>query len=122
LLNRTSDNLIIFSNICGISSSAETNRYLYAFLVVREFGESRLLLLLLLRTMMLAALERPELVDRLAVVDVSPVNKVFDVTDATEWNMEHYFHSMLAVEFAEGVNISQCRRNADAQGRDPPNS
>ena len=49
------------------------------------------------------------MVESLAVVDVSPVNRVFDVTDATEWNMEHFFHAMLAVEFKQNGNMSECR-------------
>ena len=49
------------------------------------------------------------MVESLAVVDVSPVNRSFDVTDATEWNMEHFFHSMLAVEFKQDANMSECR-------------
>ena len=57
----------------------------------------------------------PEMVESLAVVDVSPVNRVFDVTDATEWNMEHFFHAMLAVEFKQDGNMSQCRRDTDRQ-------
>ena len=55
------------------------------------------------------------MVERLAVVDVSPVNRSFDVTDATEWNMEHFFHAMLAVEFRQDANMSQCRKDADRQ-------
>ena len=52
------------------------------------------------------------MVESLAVVDVSPVNRSFDVTDATEWNMEHFFHAMLAVEFKQDANMSECRKVA----------
>ena len=65
--------------------------------------------------MMLAALEKPDLVDKLVVVDISPVNKEFDVTDATEWNMSHFFHAMLAVNFPQDVAISKARKAADEQ-------
>ena len=49
------------------------------------------------------------------VVDVSPVNVNFDVTDATEWNMSHFFYAMKAVEFPQNSSISQARKVADAQ-------
>ena len=49
------------------------------------------------------------MVDCLAVVDVSPVNRRFDVTSASEWNMEHFFHAMLAVQFRQDANMSECR-------------
>ena len=49
------------------------------------------------------------------MVDVSPVNVNFDVTDATEWNMSHFFYAMKAVEFPQNSSISQARKVADAQ-------
>lgn len=67
------------------------------------------------RTVMLSALQNPELVDKLVVVDISPVNQTFDESDPTEWNMAHFFHAMLAVEFPQDVPISQARKDADKQ-------
>lgn len=67
------------------------------------------------RTCMYLALKWPELVEKLVVVDVSPVNVTFDVTDATEWNMAHFFYAMKAVQFPQNTTISQARKAADAQ-------
>lgn len=67
------------------------------------------------RTAMYLALKHPELVEKLVIVDVSPVNIEFDVTDATEWNMSHFFYAMKAVEFPQGVTVFQARKAADAQ-------
>eukprot|EP00095_Tigriopus_kingsejongensis_P004350 maker-scaffold540_size141973-snap-gene-0.21 protein:Tk04350 transcript:maker-scaffold540_size141973-snap-gene-0.21-mRNA-1 annotation:"abhydrolase domain-containing protein 11" len=67
------------------------------------------------RTMMLTALNHPELVDKLVPVDISPVNHEFDETDSIEWNMSHFFHAMQAVKFTQGVPISQSRKDADRQ-------
>ena len=53
--------------------------------------------------------------EKLVVVDVSPVNVTFDVTDATEWNMAHFFYAMKAVQFPQNTTISQARKAADAQ-------
>ena len=54
-------------------------------------------------------------VEKLVVVDVSPVNVTFDVTDATEWNMAHFFYAMKAVKFPQNTTIFQARKAADAQ-------
>jgi len=67
------------------------------------------------RTCMYLALKWPELVEKLVVVDVSPVNVTFDVTDSTEWNMAHFFYAMKAVQFPQNTTISQARKAADAQ-------
>jgi len=67
------------------------------------------------RTCMYLALKWPQLVEKLVVVDVSPVNVTFDVTDATEWNMAHFFYAMKAVQFPQNTTISQARKAADAQ-------
>merc|ERR1712001_782303 len=66
-------------------------------------------------TCMYLALKYPEIVEKLVVVDVSPVNVNFDVTDATEWNMSHFFYAMMAVEFPQNTTISQARKSADSQ-------
>merc|ERR1712018_138471 len=68
------------------------------------------------RTMMYFALKYPYLVDKLAIVDVSPVNIDFDATSSTEWNMSHFFYAMKAVEFPQnGASIFQARKAADVQ-------
>jgi pimeloyl-ACP methyl ester carboxylesterase len=67
------------------------------------------------RTAMYLSLKWPHLVEKLAIVDVSPVNRTFDVTDATEWNMSHFFHAMKAVEFPQNTTISKARKDADSQ-------
>ena len=67
------------------------------------------------RTAMYLSLKNPELVEKLVVVDVSPVNIEFDVTDSTEWNMSHFFYAMKAVEFPQNVSISQARKSGDSQ-------
>ena len=46
------------------------------------------------RTVMMAAVERMIDIDKLIVLDISPVNQTFDVTSSNEWNMEHYFHCL----------------------------
>lgn len=66
------------------------------------------------RTAMYTALKYPHLVDQLVVVDVSPVNRQFDVTDATEWNMAHYFYAMKAVHFSQ-QSLYLDRKEADRQ-------
>jgi len=72
------------------------------------------------RTVMFTALSKPELVQQLIVVDVSPVNIDFSTMDSTEWNMAHFFHAMKAVTFmqpseTQGWSISKARKNADEQ-------
>jgi len=73
------------------------------------------------RTVMFTALTRPEMVDQLIVVDVSPCNVDFTTMDSTEWNMSHFFHAMKAVAFIQPSDddakwsISKARRDADAQ-------
>ena len=59
--------------------------------------------------------------DKVVVVDVSPVNQVksfkqtnhnllaskeFDVTSSSQWNMEHFFHCLKAVTFDQSLSIS----------------
>ena len=56
-----------------------------------------------------------EVVDRIVVVDISPVNRKFDVTDATEWNMSHFFHMLKSVQFPENLPTSKVRQEVDAQ-------
>ena len=67
------------------------------------------------RTAMCVALNEPDLVKDLVVVDVSPVNRDFDVSDDTEWNMAHFFHAMLNTEFPQGVTMSEARKAGDKQ-------
>jgi len=66
--------------------------------------------------MMLAALFSQEIdIDRMIVVDISPLNQEFDVTSSNEWNMEHYFHCLKAVHFDQKLTISKARKSADDQ-------
>merc|ERR1711997_573463 len=67
------------------------------------------------RTAMYLALSNPSLVEKLVVVDVSPENIEFDVTDSTQWNMAHFFYAMKAVEFPQDTTIFKARKSADAQ-------
>ena len=67
------------------------------------------------RSVMYTALSRPEVVDRIVVVDISPVNRKFDVTDSTDWNMSHFFHMLKSVRFPENLSISKVRKEADSQ-------
>ena len=67
------------------------------------------------RAVMLAALDGLMDIEKLAVVDISPLNQEFDVTSSNEWNMEHYFHCLKAVNFNQSVTISQARKDADTQ-------
>ena len=67
------------------------------------------------RTMMYFALKYSGLVEKLAIVDVSPVNIDFDATSSTEWNMSHFFYAMKDVEFPQNLTIFQARKAADAQ-------
>lgn len=67
------------------------------------------------RTVMMAALKQVLKIDKLVVLDISPVNQSFDVTSNNEWNMEHYFHCLKAVKFDQSLAISQARREADRQ-------
>ena len=57
------------------------------------------------RTCMYTALSRPDLVEALVVVDVSPVNQRFNLEDGSEWNMDHFFHAMKAVKFLQPSDI-----------------
>merc|ERR1719347_1213298 len=54
-------------------------------------------------------------IDKLIVLDISPVNQTFDVTSSNEWNMEHYFHCLKAVVFDQSLPISKARKDADQQ-------
>jgi len=67
------------------------------------------------RTVMLAGLNKLLDIEKLVVVDISPINQEFDVTSSNEWNMEHYFHCLKAVEFNQSLSISQARKDADNQ-------
>jgi pimeloyl-ACP methyl ester carboxylesterase len=67
------------------------------------------------RSVMYTALTHPEVVDRIVIVDISPVNRKFDVTDSTEWNMSHFFHLLKSVRFQDNLPISKVRKDADAQ-------
>ncbi len=67
------------------------------------------------RSVMYTALTRPEVVDRIVIVDISPVNQKFDVTDSTELNMSHFFHLLKSVRFQDNQPISKVRKDADAQ-------
>jgi len=67
------------------------------------------------RAVMLAALNTLLDIEKLVVVDISPLNQEFDVTSSNEWNMEHYFHCLKAVDFKQSMTISQARKDADTQ-------
>jgi len=67
------------------------------------------------RTSMYAALTNLFPINSLVIVDISPINQDFDVTSNNEWNMEHYFHCLKAVNFDQSKNISQARKDADSQ-------
>ena len=67
------------------------------------------------RTVMFAALNKLIEVEKLVVVDISPLNQDFDVTSSSEWNMEHFFHCLKAVQFKQNLSISQARKDADTQ-------
>jgi len=67
------------------------------------------------RTVMYAALKKLIDIDKLVVVDISPVNQEFDVTSSNEWNMEHFFHCLKAVKFQQNTSISLARKDADTQ-------
>ena len=67
------------------------------------------------RSVMYTALTHPEVVDRMVIVDISPVNRKFDVIDSTEWNMSHFFHLLKSVRFQDNLPISKVRKDADAQ-------
>ncbi len=66
------------------------------------------------RSVMYTALSHPEVADQIVVVDISPVNRKFDVTDPTQWNMSHFFHMLKSVQFSENLPISKVRKEADA--------
>eukprot|EP00088_Acartia_fossae_P002265 TRINITY_DN10903_c0_g1_i4.p1 TRINITY_DN10903_c0_g1~~TRINITY_DN10903_c0_g1_i4.p1 ORF type:complete len:320 (+),score=34.23 TRINITY_DN10903_c0_g1_i4:32-991(+) len=66
--------------------------------------------------MMLSALYSKEIsIDRMIVVDISPLNQDFDVTSSNEWNMEHYFHCLKSVTFDHSKSLFQARKQADQQ-------
>jgi len=67
------------------------------------------------RTVMMAALTNMVEVDKLIVLDISPINQKFDVTSSNEWNMEHFFHCLKAVNFNQSMTLSQARKDADSQ-------
>ena len=43
---------------------------------------------------MMAAVKEVLNIEKLIVLDISPVNQSFDVTSSNEWNMEHFFHCL----------------------------
>ena len=43
------------------------------------------------------------------------LNSFSQTMDSSDWNMSHFFHAMLAVEFQQGTTLSQSRRDADKQ-------
>ena len=59
------------------------------------------------RTCMYTALKFPELVHSLIVVDISPINQKFNLEDGSEWNMDHFFHAMKAVEFLQPPDVEK---------------
>lgn len=67
------------------------------------------------RTTMQLALTSNLPLDKVVVVDVSPVNQEFDVTSSSQWNMEHFFHCLKAVTFDQSLSISAARKSADKQ-------
>ena len=67
------------------------------------------------RTVMMAALDKVIDIDKLIVLDISPINQKFDVTSSNEWNMEHYFHCLKNVQFNQSLSVSMARRDADRQ-------
>ncbi len=67
------------------------------------------------RTAMYCALNWPQLVQNLVVVDVSPVNRNFDAMSSSQWNMSHFFHTMKSVEFPQDKTMSEARKSADEQ-------
>ena len=67
------------------------------------------------RTVMMAALSRVIDIDKLIVLDISPINQKFDVTSSNEWNMEHYFHCLKSVKFNQSLSVSMARKEADQQ-------
>ena len=72
------------------------------------------------RTCMFTALARPDLVDALVVVDVSPINQKFNLEDGMEWHMDHFFHAMKAVKFiqpsdTDSWSLHKSRKDADVQ-------
>ncbi len=67
------------------------------------------------RTAMYLALKWPHLVEKLVIVDVSPVNRRFDTMTGSEWNMSHFFHVTRSVEFPQDCSLFQARQIADGQ-------
>jgi len=67
------------------------------------------------RTVMMAALSGFIDIDKLIVLDISPINQKFDVTSSNEWNMEHYFHCLKSVTFNQSLSVSMARKEADKQ-------
>jgi len=57
------------------------------------------------RTCMYTALSFPYLVEAMVVVDISPINQKFNLEDGSDWNMDHFFHALNAVEFLQPLDI-----------------
>lgn len=43
------------------------------------------------------------------------IGVLFQITGSNNWNMSHFFHSMLAVKFQQGISMSMARKDADEQ-------
>jgi len=68
------------------------------------------------RTSMMVGLQRPELVERLVLVDISPINVHTDLSDPSSgWGMSYIFEALLSVEFPEpGTPLSKVSQNGRA--------
>jgi len=67
------------------------------------------------RAVMLLALLKPELLDRLVVVDISPVNADFESDLDTTFDMDYFFHCLKGVNIRQDLTLSEARKDADAQ-------
>ena len=57
------------------------------------------------RTCMYTALSCPHFIEAMVVVDISPINQKFNLEDGSDWNMDHFFHALKAVEFLQPLDI-----------------
>ncbi|KAL1110486.1 hypothetical protein AAG570_008014 [Ranatra chinensis] len=62
------------------------------------------------RAVMTFGLLYPELVDKMVVVDISPIDTSLGMV-----NMKIYFDALLSVKFAENITLSQARKSANEQ-------
>jgi len=67
------------------------------------------------RAVMLMALLRPELIEKLVVADISPVNHNIDDDIKSSWHMEYFFHCLKNVQMRQDVSLSEARKDADQQ-------